>query len=260
MSKAAKWPRLPVYSFVFFVLLLSPIPAHAHLNSTGMGPIYDGLMHFLLSPEDFVSCACTGAARWSSCGAAFGRRTLFVLPGAWLVGGLTGMYFSTWTGNGRSPVVDLGFCYSVDFSRSTHGLSLRMTTALATPSRHLSRIRERCRNGRTRHCHYRAFGSLLCGLCGGCSRFRICRPTTGSVGANRCSCGGKLGQHGEWFADARMGSASKITILRGFFILFKFAASGFHTRAAYPARSASPYGPSEGVQLWIALSPIPPRH
>jgi hypothetical protein len=55
MRYTAKWSRLPLCLFVFFVLLLSATPVHAHLNSTGMGPIYDGLMHFLLSPEDFVA-------------------------------------------------------------------------------------------------------------------------------------------------------------------------------------------------------------
>jgi hypothetical protein len=28
--------------------------AEAHLNSTGMGPIYDGFLHFLSSPEDII--------------------------------------------------------------------------------------------------------------------------------------------------------------------------------------------------------------
>ena len=34
--------------------LCGALPADAHLNSTGMGPFYDGLMHFLMSPEDIV--------------------------------------------------------------------------------------------------------------------------------------------------------------------------------------------------------------
>jgi hydrogenase/urease accessory protein HupE len=98
MRNKAKWSRLPAYSFVFFLFLLSAVPAHAHLNSTGMGPIYDGLMHFLLSPEDFV--AVLALALFAGLrGAAFGRRTLFVLPAAWFLGGLVGLYSSTWSGN-----------------------------------------------------------------------------------------------------------------------------------------------------------------
>ena len=42
--------RLPLYAFVAFVTLMGALPAEAHLNSTGMGPLYDGLMHFLMSP------------------------------------------------------------------------------------------------------------------------------------------------------------------------------------------------------------------
>ena len=98
MRNKAKWSRLPAYSFVFFLFLLSAVPAHAHLNSTGMGPIYDGLMHFLLSPEDFV--AVLALALFAGLrGAAFGRRTLFVLPAAWFLGGLVGLYSSTWSGS-----------------------------------------------------------------------------------------------------------------------------------------------------------------
>ena len=98
MRNTARWSRLPVYSFVFFLFLLSAMPAHAHLNSTGMGPIYDGLMHFLLSPEDFV--AVLALALFAGLrGVTFGRRTLFVLPAAWFVGGLAGLYSSTWSGS-----------------------------------------------------------------------------------------------------------------------------------------------------------------
>src|SRR5690349_17143418 len=46
--------RLPLYAFVVFVALMSAAPAEAHLNTTGMGPLYDGLVHFFLSPEDII--------------------------------------------------------------------------------------------------------------------------------------------------------------------------------------------------------------
>ena len=75
--------RLPLHCFVVFVSVFTAIPAEAHLNSTGMGPVYDGLLHFLLSPEDFVSVLALALLAGLR-GAAFGRRTLFVLPGAWL--------------------------------------------------------------------------------------------------------------------------------------------------------------------------------
>ncbi len=73
---------------------LFPMAAQAHLNSTGMGPIYDGLAHFLLSPEDLlpvIGLALLGGLR----GTAHGRRALFVLPAAWLLGGLIGLAATT---------------------------------------------------------------------------------------------------------------------------------------------------------------------
>ncbi len=62
-----------------------------------MGPIYDGLLHFLMSPEDLVP-ALALALLAGLRGAAFGRRTLFALPAAWLLGivfGLTATAAST---------------------------------------------------------------------------------------------------------------------------------------------------------------------
>jgi urease accessory protein len=71
-------------------LLLSPAPAFAHLVTTGMGPVYDGIGHLLLTPEDLVPVVAMAlyAGLW---GAAAGRRALFLLPLAWFAGGLAGM-------------------------------------------------------------------------------------------------------------------------------------------------------------------------
>ena len=71
-------------------LALSSTPAEAHLNSTGMGPIYDGLMHFLMTPEDLVP-ALALALLAGLRGAAHGRRASFTLPAAWLAGSLFGL-------------------------------------------------------------------------------------------------------------------------------------------------------------------------
>src|SRR5664279_6134020 len=81
--------RLPLYAFLAFAFLMYVAPAQAHLNSTGMGPLYDGLTHFLLSPEDFVpvlALALLAGLR----GAAYGRWALFTVPAAWLLGGFFG--------------------------------------------------------------------------------------------------------------------------------------------------------------------------
>jgi urease accessory protein len=79
---------------VFSVAVFCPLPAEAHLNSTGMGPFYDGLLHFLLSPEDLVP-ALALALLAGLRGKEYGRIALFVLPGSWMLGGLIGMAATT---------------------------------------------------------------------------------------------------------------------------------------------------------------------
>ena len=70
--------------------MLNGAPAEAHLVTTGLGPVYDGISHFLLSPEDFVPVVVL--ALWAGqSGAETARRVLFVLPAAWLGGALGGV-------------------------------------------------------------------------------------------------------------------------------------------------------------------------
>lgn len=71
-------------------LAMWPSGADAHLVTTGLGPVYDGLVHFALTPEDLVP-ALALALLAGLRGAAHGRRALFVLPAAWLLGGLLGL-------------------------------------------------------------------------------------------------------------------------------------------------------------------------
>jgi len=71
-------------------VLLRPSDAAAHLVTTGMGPVYDGVGHLLLTPEDLVpvlALALFAGLR----GATQGRRAMFLLPVAWLAGGLLGL-------------------------------------------------------------------------------------------------------------------------------------------------------------------------
>jgi hydrogenase/urease accessory protein HupE len=61
-----------------------------------MGPVYDGIGHLLLTPEDLVpvlAIALYAGLR----GAVVGRRTMFLLPVAWFAGGLAGSLLSTVT-------------------------------------------------------------------------------------------------------------------------------------------------------------------
>ena len=71
-------------------LSLWPSGAEAHLVTTGLGPLYDGLLHFALTPEDLVP-ALALALLAGLRGAAHGRRALLVLPAAWLLGGVLGL-------------------------------------------------------------------------------------------------------------------------------------------------------------------------
>ena len=64
--------------------------AQAHLVTTGLGPVYDGAAHFVLSPEDLVpllALALLAGLR----GPAAGRAALFAVTVFWLVGGVAGL-------------------------------------------------------------------------------------------------------------------------------------------------------------------------
>jgi hydrogenase/urease accessory protein HupE len=70
--------------------LLWPWHTEAHLVTTGLGPVYDGVGHLLVTPEDLLpvlALALFAGLR----GASAGRCVLCVLPIAWLVGGCVGL-------------------------------------------------------------------------------------------------------------------------------------------------------------------------
>jgi hydrogenase/urease accessory protein HupE len=107
---------------------LLSISAHAHLTSTGMGPLYDGLMHFLLSPEDLVP-AFGLALLCGLRGPRHSRVVLFVLPCAWLLGSLIGLTADAVAGSG---VVSAGWFLLVGgLVAADAKLSLRAMIALA---------------------------------------------------------------------------------------------------------------------------------
>jgi hydrogenase/urease accessory protein HupE len=84
-----------------------PAGAEAHLVTTGLGPVYDGIAHFALTPEDSIpvlALALLAGLR----GATHGRRALFALfalPAAWLVAGLVGLA----TPGGGVPLTSISF-------------------------------------------------------------------------------------------------------------------------------------------------------
>jgi hydrogenase/urease accessory protein HupE len=75
-------------------LALIPAIAQAHLVNTGLGPFYDGVSHFALTPEDLLP-ALALAFLAGLRGARAGRLALLALPTAWFVGGLAGLALAT---------------------------------------------------------------------------------------------------------------------------------------------------------------------
>jgi urease accessory protein len=63
--------------------------AQAHLIETGLGPVYDGVAHLAISPEEYVPIA--GAALLAGLrGKDHARLAVLLLSLAWLVGGVLG--------------------------------------------------------------------------------------------------------------------------------------------------------------------------
>ena len=71
------------------LLALCAAQAQAHLVETGLGPIYDGIAHFALTPEDLIPVLALAVLAGLR-GADHARRVVVVLPLAWLLGGLLG--------------------------------------------------------------------------------------------------------------------------------------------------------------------------
>lgn len=78
---------LPVVAVAF---LAFPARAEAHLVTTGLGPVFDGIGHLFLTLEDLLPVAALALFAGLR-GRARSRLTLFVLPAAWLVGGCIGL-------------------------------------------------------------------------------------------------------------------------------------------------------------------------
>lgn len=87
-SRVASGRRVTVLLWALAFWLL-PAPAAAHLVTTGLGPVYDGISHVLYSPDDLLP-VLTVAFLGGLNGAAAARRALFTLTFAWMLGGFAG--------------------------------------------------------------------------------------------------------------------------------------------------------------------------
>jgi len=119
--------RLLMLATAATVFFLCPPPASAHLNSTGMGPMYDGLLHFLLSPEDIVPVVALALLAGLR-GPQYGRRALLLLPASWFVGCFLGTMFQ-WAASW--PVAAISFLVFGGLVAANAQLSLRAMTVLA---------------------------------------------------------------------------------------------------------------------------------
>jgi urease accessory protein len=127
-SVRIKRERLAKLATVAMVFCLCPSSVSAHLNSTGMGPVYDGLLHFLLSPEDIVPVVALAMFAGLR-GPEYGRRALFLLPASWFVGCMLGTVATRVT---SWPLAAISFLVFGGLVAANARLSLRVMTALAS--------------------------------------------------------------------------------------------------------------------------------
>jgi hydrogenase/urease accessory protein HupE len=101
-------------------------PAEAHLVTTGLGPVYDGVSHVLISPDDLVPVLATAMLVGLN-GPTAARCALFGLTGAWLVGGAAGFVVGDSVASSATTVsfLVLGILTSIDCR-----LSPRVVSAL----------------------------------------------------------------------------------------------------------------------------------
>ena len=85
------------------LLATLPVPAHAHLVNSGLGPFYNGTIHLLLSPEDLLAVLAVGLLAGQS-GNASARWAATVLPLVWGGAALAGLVLGSVSGLGPLQV------------------------------------------------------------------------------------------------------------------------------------------------------------
>jgi hypothetical protein len=80
--------------------LLVAAPADAHLASTGLGPVYDGIYHLALTPRQILPMAALALFAGLR-GPAHARLVLAILPLTWLIACLAG---PGWNGDGAALI------------------------------------------------------------------------------------------------------------------------------------------------------------
>jgi len=114
------WRRAAGVSLSAALLALTlPARAEAHLMTTGLGPVYDGVIHVLASPEDLMPTLLVAVLAGMN-GRLAGRYALFLLPGAWLSSATVASYCGSVTTAHHAPAVTIvslvlpGFLIALD--------------------------------------------------------------------------------------------------------------------------------------------------
>lgn len=102
MRRIEQRPRIAF----FIAMLLVPAIARAHLTDTGLGPVYDGIAHVLVSFDDLLPVLALAMVAGLN-GAREGRLALFTLPVAWLLGGVAGVLWGMFTPPSWAPALSL---------------------------------------------------------------------------------------------------------------------------------------------------------
>ncbi len=177
-----------------------PFSVEAHLVTTGLGPLYDGISHVLLSADDLLPILAMSMLAGLN-GPAAGRRTLFGLTGAWLLGGLAGYLFEQALLPGTMTCVS--FMVLGGLTAGLTGGCSGMVLGIAGGCRAAARMAERngdclstARTTRARRDRQRDF-------CRGRACFGLRDVAARRVDADRCSRRRQLGGR-HWLADARV--------------------------------------------------------
>jgi len=109
-------------------LLSWPGAADAHLMTTGLGPVYDGISHLFLTFDDLLPAVAMALLAGLN-GPAAGRRALFILPAAWLAGGVAG--FATGVAPLPAGITSLSFLALGVLTAADRKLPPAVVTALA---------------------------------------------------------------------------------------------------------------------------------
>ena len=101
-------------------LFCLPSLASAHLVTTGLGPVYDGIGHLFMTPEDIIP-ALTLVLFAGLRGTLTSKRTLFLLPLAWFAGGVVGIFTQGLPPLSVAPltILTLGGLVAVDMKLSS---------------------------------------------------------------------------------------------------------------------------------------------